>query len=66
VPRGILGCVTHLDYRLIVNEELSDELKLAFQAFHGMTLTRGRGNTTLEGTVSDQSELESVCTHTRN
>jgi hypothetical protein len=63
VPPGILGYVADLNYRLIAEEELSDEFKLASQVFHGRTLTRSRGNPTLAGTVSDQSELESVWTH---
>ena len=42
-------------YRLIVQGELSDNIK---PAFPGMTLTRSDGNTTLTGDVRDQAELQ--------
>jgi len=45
------------NYRLIVEGEISDELE---PAFHGMTLTRGKGNTALTGTVRDQAELQGL------
>ena len=40
-------------YRLVVEGELSDHLG---RAFEGMTLTRGEGNSSLEGSV-DQAQL---------
>jgi hypothetical protein len=43
------------NYRLIVEGELSDKLE---PSFHGMTLTRAEGNTTLTGNVRDQAELQ--------
>jgi hypothetical protein len=45
------------NYRLIVEGGLSDELE---PAFHAMALTRAGGNTTLTGTVRDQSELQGL------
>jgi hypothetical protein len=44
---------TH-SYRLIVQGELSDNLR---PAFPGMTLTRSAGNTALTGDVRDQAEF---------
>ena len=45
------------NYRLIVEGELSDTLE---PAFHGMTLRRAEGNTSLTGTVRDQAELQGL------
>jgi hypothetical protein len=59
-PRGILGCVADRNYRLIVKGELSDELKPAFQAPHGVQLTRAEGNTVLTGNLRDQAELQGL------
>jgi hypothetical protein len=44
-------------YRLIVKGELSDRVEAAFE---GMTLTRDEGNTSLEGFVRDQAELQGL------
>ncbi len=44
-------------YRLTVEGELSDRMRPAFE---GMTLTRERGNTVLEGLVRDQSALQGL------
>lgn len=44
-------------YRLVVEGELSDRVEAAF---HGMTLTREAGNTSLEGVVRDQAELQGL------
>jgi hypothetical protein len=49
--------VADRNYRLIVEGELSDSLE---PAFHGMTLTRAAGNTSLTGIVRDQSELQGL------
>jgi hypothetical protein len=43
--------------RLIVEGELGDYLE---PTFHGMTLTRARGNTELTGLVRDQAELQGL------
>ena len=45
------------NYRLIVEGELSDKLE---PTFHGMTLTRAEGNTSLTGNVRDQAELQGL------
>ncbi len=45
------------EYRLTVEGELSDRVAAAFA---GMTLTRMRGNTVLEGPVRDQAELQGI------
>ena len=45
------------EYRLVVEGELSDRMRLAFE---GMNLTRGDGTTTLTGTIRDQAELQGV------
>lgn len=45
------------EYRLTVEGELSDTMGAAFA---GMTLTRMRGNTVLEGPVRDQAELQGL------
>ena len=42
-------------YRLTVEGELDDHLRVAFD---GMTLTRADGNTLLTGRVRDQAELQ--------
>jgi hypothetical protein len=42
-------------YRLLVEEEVSDDLAAAFP---GMVLTRAVGGTTLTGTARDQAELQ--------
>jgi hypothetical protein len=44
-------------YRLIVEGELSDQMRAAFD---GMTLTRADGHTTLTGRVRDQAELQGL------
>ena len=44
-------------YRLIVQGELSDNIK---PAFPGMTLTRSAGNTALTGDVRDQAEFQGL------
>jgi hypothetical protein len=41
-------------YRLLVEEELSDDLAAAFP---GMVITRAKGSTALTGAVRDQAEL---------
>lgn len=45
------------DYRLVVEGELSDRMRPAFE---GMTLTREHGNTVITGPVRDQSELQGL------
>lgn len=45
------------EYRVTVEGELSDRVGAAFT---GMTLTRTRGNTVLEGPVRDQAELQGI------
>jgi hypothetical protein len=49
--------VPERQYRLTVEGELSDRMRLAFE---GMTLTREHGNTVLAGPVRDQSELHGL------
>jgi hypothetical protein len=49
--------VSHHAYRLTVEGELSDQVS---SAFAGMTLTRDRGTTILEGPVRDQAELQAL------
>jgi shikimate kinase len=44
-------------YQLTVDGELSDQVS---SAFAGMTLTRNRGKTILEGGVRDQAELQAL------
>ena len=44
-------------YRLVVEGELSDRLRPAFE---GMTLTHEEGNTVLTGPVRDQAELQGI------
>jgi hypothetical protein len=44
-------------YRLIVDGELSDRMRFAFE---GMTLARAEGTTTLTGPVRDQAELQGL------
>jgi shikimate kinase len=51
------ACVPGHEYRLTVEGELSDRVE---SAFAGMTLTRNRGNTILEGPVRDQAELQAL------
>jgi hypothetical protein len=43
--------------RIAVESELSDRVEAAFE---GMTLTREAGNTSLEGFIRDQAELQGV------
>lgn len=45
------------EYRLTIEGELSDRMAAAFA---GMTLTRTKGNTVLEGPVRDQAELQGI------
>ena len=45
------------EYRLTVDGELSDRVRLAFT---GMTLTRADGKTELVGVVRDQAELHGI------
>lgn len=49
--------VPERDYRLVVEGELSDRMRPAFE---GMTLTHEHGNTVLSGPVRDQSELQGL------
>ncbi len=44
-------------YRLTVEGELGDHMATAFP---GMTLTHGRGTTTITGDVRDQAELQGM------
>ena len=45
------------EYTLVVEGELGDELRAAFE---GMTLTRMEGKTLLVGRVRDQAELQGL------
>jgi shikimate kinase len=49
--------VSNQAYRLTVDGELSDQVS---SVFAGMTLTRNRGRTILEGPVRDQAELHAL------
>lgn len=49
--------VSSREYRLIVEGELSDRMRPAFEA---MTLTHEHGNTVLTGIVRDQAELQGL------
>jgi hypothetical protein len=53
----MLHPVSHHEYRLTVEGELSDSVS---SAFSGMTLTRTAGKTILEGPVRDQAELQGL------
>jgi hypothetical protein len=53
----MLGYVADRKYRLVVEGELSDTMEAAFD---GMTLSRKGGNTTLQGTIRDQAELQGL------
>ena len=44
-------------YRVVVDGELSDEMRLAFG---GMSLSRESGRTVLVGAIRDQAELQGV------
>lgn len=59
--RPSAGCnglgMTSREYRLVVEGELSDRVRPAFE---GMSLTRERGNTVLRGPVRDQAELQGL------
>jgi hypothetical protein len=49
--------VADREYRLVVDEELSDAMEAAFD---GMTLSHGEGSTALHGTIRDQAELQGL------
>jgi hypothetical protein len=53
----MLGHVPDRKYRVVVEGELSDTMEVAFD---GMTLSRGKGNTALRGTIRDQAELQGL------
>jgi hypothetical protein len=52
--------VSALTYQLIVEGDLDDELKLAFEGF---TFTHAAGTTTLTGLIRDQAELQGLLQH---